>query len=146
MPDYPPIHRIEISTTDMQRMLQSVAALAPEEACGLLPGSRAVGVYRVTEVIPVPNELHSPVRYRMEPLAQLKAFNRIDGLGLELAGIYHSHPDGPPYPSPTDIAEAYYPESVYLIWSATSGAWSCQAFTIQDGQVSRVELAEPDFE
>lgn len=125
----------------MQQMRNAVAMLAPEEACGLLSGRNEAGVYRVTAVIPVANELRSPVRYRMEPQAQIDAFNQIDAQGLELVGIYHSHPAGPPNPSPTDIAEAYYPETVYLIWSALADGWGCRAFLIQDRQVTPVKIS-----
>ena len=125
----------------MQQMRRQVADRAPEEACGLLSGQIEARIYRVAAVIPTTNELHSPVRYRIDPHEQIAAFNRIDAQGLELVGIYHSHPAGPPGPSPTDIAEAYYPEAVYLIWSSPAGDWQCTAFLIQDGQVTPVEIS-----
>ena len=86
------------------------------------------------------NTLHSAVRYRMEPLEQLAAFEAIDAQGWQLVGIYHSHPAGPEQPSPTDIAEAYYPEAVYLIWFRRAGVWECRGFSIQGGRVDSVAL------
>jgi proteasome lid subunit RPN8/RPN11 len=124
----------------MRQMRREVAQCSPEEACGLLSGQIEAGYYRVAAVIPATNELHSPVRYRIDPHEQIAAFNQIDAQGLELVGIYHSHPAGPPDPSPTDIAEAFYPAAVYLIWSAPEGDWRCKAFLIQDGQVIPVEI------
>jgi len=132
---------IYISNTDMQSMRLDVAKRAPEEACGLLSGQIEVGIYRVAAVIPATNELHSPVRYRLDPHEQIAAFNQIDAEGLDLVGIYHSHPAGPPGPSPTDIAEAFYPEAVYLIWSAPTGDWQCSASLIQLGQVIPVQIS-----
>jgi proteasome lid subunit RPN8/RPN11 len=140
MPHQPLPQTIYISQTDIQQMRRQVADRAPEEACGLLSGQIEARTYRVAAVIPTTNELHSPVRYRIDPHEQIAAFNRIDAQGLELVGIYHSHPAGPMSPSPTDIAEAYYPEAVYLIWSAPAGEWQCTAFLIQDGQVTPVEI------
>ncbi len=125
----------------MQQMRRDVARRAPEEACGLLSGQNEAGVYRVVEVIPTTNELHSPVRYRIDANEQIAAFNQIDDQGLELVGIYHSHPAGPPGPSPTDIAEAFYPEAAYLIWSAPAGEWFCHAFLIQDQRVIPLEIS-----
>jgi proteasome lid subunit RPN8/RPN11 len=125
----------------MQRMHRDVAERAPEEACGLLSGLVNPGFYQVIAVIPLTNELHSRVRYRLDPRQQIAAFNQIDAQGLELVGIYHSHPAGPPEPSPSDIAEAFYPDVVYLIWSALAGDWQCRAFLIQDGQVIQVEIS-----
>lgn len=113
---------------------------APEEACGLLAGQGE----RVLAVIPVTNELHSQVRYRMEPAEQLRAFLEIDRRGWELIGIYHSHPLGPDEPSQTDIAEAFYPESVYLIISGQVSGWVFRGFFIQDGQVSEIPIRAED--
>ena len=134
-------HTLYLSQAGLQRMELDVAQRAPEEACGLLSGQIEAGNYRVTAVIPATNELHSPVRYRIDPHEQIAAFNQIDAQGLELVGIYHSHPAGPPGPSPTDIAEAFYPEAVYLIWSAPAGDWQCKAFLIQDGQIIPVKIS-----
>jgi len=141
MPPNPLPRSIEISQTDMQHMHRDVAQRAPEEACGLLSGQSEAGVYRVAAVIPTTNELHSPVRYRIDPQEQIAAFNQIDAQGLELVGIYHSHPAGPSFPSAIDIAEAFYPEAAYLIWSAPTGEWLCHAFLIQDQRVMRLEIS-----
>jgi proteasome lid subunit RPN8/RPN11 len=117
-------------------MRMDVEARAPEEACGLLGGLDG----QVLEVIPVPNALHSPVRYRMDPRDQWQAFQTIEQHGLELLGIYHSHPHGPEVPSETDVAESFYPESAYLIWSKRMGPWRCLAFQINNGQVWPVSI------
>jgi [CysO sulfur-carrier protein]-S-L-cysteine hydrolase len=141
MPPQPLSSTITISQAAMQRMRRDVVQRAPEEACGLLSGQIEAGIYRVAAIIPTTNELHSPVRYRIDPHEQIAAFNQIDAQGLELVGIYHSHPAGPAVPSPTDIAEAFYPQAVYLIWSASAGEWQCSASLIQDGQVIPVEIS-----
>jgi proteasome lid subunit RPN8/RPN11 len=65
--------------------------------------------------------------------------------GLDLLGIYHSHPSGPPIPSEVDRHEAAYPGAVHLICSQGDGGWTCQAFSIDErGLVSRaaIEWAE----
>jgi proteasome lid subunit RPN8/RPN11 len=141
MPDLPLPQTLLISQAGWQQMQREVARQAPEEACGLLSGQIEAGIYRVAAVIPATNELHSPVRYRIDPHEQIAAFNLIDAQGRELVGIYHSHPAGPPGPSATDIAEAFYPEAVYLIWSAQTGDWLCKAYRILDAQVFPVEIS-----
>jgi proteasome lid subunit RPN8/RPN11 len=125
-----------------EQMRSQVAAHAPEEACGLLAGLEK----SVLALIPITNELHSPVRYVMEPHEQLKAFQHMEAQAWELLGIYHSHPMGPDRPSPTDIAEAYYPEAVYLIWSHAEDEWRCRGFRIESQQVRPVELQLTDLE
>jgi proteasome lid subunit RPN8/RPN11 len=127
---------LSISAWLWEQMRLDIEQHAPEEACGLLAGLEN----RVKMVLPITNELHSPVRYRMAAREQLDGFEKIDGASLELIGIYHSHPNGPNGPSATDIAEAFYPEALYLIWSAQDGVWSCRAFRIQEGRVQEVSL------
>jgi len=121
-------------------MLEHVARMNPEEACGLLAGTMSANFYQVEQVIPTTNILRSPERYRIDPVEQLRAFERIEAAGLELVGIYHSHPQGPRHPSETDLAEAYYPEAVYLIWAGPCGAWECAGFCIQNRQALPVKV------
>jgi proteasome lid subunit RPN8/RPN11 len=69
-------------------------------------------------------------RYVIDPREQLKAFRSIDAAGEELIGIYHSHPVSQPYPSPTDRAEAHYPNAVYVLVSLRTGEPEMRAFII----------------
>jgi proteasome lid subunit RPN8/RPN11 len=103
-----------------------VSKIAPEEACGLLAGKDG----QVTSTIPVTNELHSPVRFRMDPREQLHAFHWIESQDAELLGIYHSHPLGPDHPSPTDLSEFYYPGVLSVIWWRDSEAWQMRVFNL----------------
>jgi proteasome lid subunit RPN8/RPN11 len=119
-----------------QQMHSDVAGKAPLEACGLVAGltGRSMAVY------PVFNELESPVRFRMDPEGQIRAMIAIEEQGWELAAIYHSHPEGPDHPSPTDISEAMYPETVQLIWFRREGRWQCLGYLIEGEQVRRVDV------
>ena len=127
---------LRIPTSVWEQMRDDVAGHIPEEACGILVGRGR----EVLEIYPITNQLHSPVRYLMEPHEQLRAFQLIEAQGWELLAIYHSHPRGPERPSPTDIAEAYYPEAVYLIWSHSKAVWRCRGFRIEGELVHPVEL------
>ena len=131
---------ILINTQNWEQMRAHVDRHLPEEACGLLTGKIQPESYQAFSVIPTTNILHSPVRYEIAPQEQLAAFNRLDEMNWDLVGIFHSHPLGPDRPSPTDIAEAYYPEVVYLIWSLRTGEWRCRGFSIQNGVVSEVKV------
>jgi proteasome lid subunit RPN8/RPN11 len=127
---------LPLSSAYYEQMLKDVAFRAPEEACGLLAGKNE----RITLIIPITNELHSPIRYRMDPVEQHSAFQMFEDQGWEMLGIYHSHPSGPATPSRTDINEAYYPDVVHLIWSPSSDNWTCRAFHIFEGKVSEILL------
>lgn len=126
---------LTISQTHWQEMLEHVHQCVPLEACGLLAGKDD----RVEKVMPVRNQAQSPVRFVMDPYEQLQAFEWIESRGLELLGIFHSHPAGPEMVSTTDIAEAAY-DVVHIIWSRPQGHWQARGFWIEDGAVTNVSL------
>jgi proteasome lid subunit RPN8/RPN11 len=120
-------------------MLAHVKACLPEEACGILGGRDE----EASLALAVENELHSPVKYRMRAEDQLRAFLAVEEAGLDLIAIWHSHPRGPAYLSPTDLAEAYYPEAFLLVWSPRVGQaheWQLLAFQVVDGQAAAVTM------
>ena len=124
-----------LSKQQWHDMRDHVACQAPLEACGLLAGKND----RVKEVIFVRNQAQSPQRFVMDPYEQLNAFDWIESNGLDLLGIFHSHPTGPETPSATDIAEAAY-EVVNLIWSLQGETWKLNSFWIEHGRVFEVSL------
>ncbi len=118
------------------KMLADVKERSMEEACGLVGGKDHTSM----AVFPVTNLLHSPTRYRMDPEEQLRVFNQLDENQWELLAIYHSHPNGPPGPSPIDIAEAMYPGVIYLIWFRQSSQWECRGYLIENDVVIKVPI------
>jgi len=126
---------ILITKEQLQTMIDHVNQCAPLEACGLLAGKNS----RVEEVIIVQNQAQSPVRYVMDPLEQLNAFEWIESNHLELLGIFHSHPSGPETVSPTDLAEASYPV-VYVVLSQSDGSWHPRGFWVEEGAFEEVRL------
>lgn len=87
---------------------------APEEVCGVLAGADG----HFTKLYRAQNVAENPIAtYRLEPHEQLRIFREIDDEGWDIAGIYHSHPASPAYPSPTDMRLAFYPDAVYFIVS-----------------------------
>ena len=107
----------------------------PLEACGLLAGKND----RVEKVFFIRNQAQSPVRFVMDPYEQLKAFDWIDDNGLELLGIFHSHPSGPETASPTDIAEAAY-DVIHVICSRKNDQWKLRGFWIENREATEVTL------
>lgn len=123
-------------------MREDIIERMSEEACGIVAGIEETSC----AVFPVTNILHSPVRFRMAPEEQLYVFNQIEDQDLQLLAIYHSHLKGPDRPSPIDIAEAYYPELINLIWSNITGEWNCRGFLIDEGQVTPVPVVRLEKE
>ncbi|MCX6028033.1 MAG: M67 family metallopeptidase [Chloroflexi bacterium] len=109
----------------------------PDEVCGLIAGrdEAVVALYRGRNVSPTP-----AVAYELdvETLARQIEFEE---QGLTLAAIYHSHPFGPATPSPTDVARAFYPDSMYIICGLTDPSQPVvRGFRIVSGQIQEVEL------
>jgi proteasome lid subunit RPN8/RPN11 len=122
-------------------VLDELLALArgePEqECCGLLAGSDGV----ISPLLPARNALASATAFEIAPQELFAMFRRIRAGGLELLGIYHSHPRGENAPSPRDIAGAFYPAAAYFILSPGIDApRPVRAFRIRDGLVSELVL------
>lgn len=86
---------------------------APVEACGYLAGidGHVKQVYRMT------NADNSPEHYSFVPEEQFKAVKSFREEGLDLLGVYHSHPASPARMSQEDIRLAYDKNVSYVIVS-----------------------------
>lgn len=58
-----------------------------------------------------------PHRFLIDPKSHFDARRDARSRGLGVVGFYHSHPRSAPVPSPADLAEASYPDHLYLIVS-----------------------------
>jgi [CysO sulfur-carrier protein]-S-L-cysteine hydrolase len=104
----------------------------PSEACGMLAGhqmtvERVFPVRNSAEEIEaeravfrdratgVPSAGRAAVHYYMDPRDQLRVYNELDALELDLVGYYHSHTHTEARPSATDIRLATDLQAVYLL-------------------------------
>jgi proteasome lid subunit RPN8/RPN11 len=108
------------------------------ECCGLLGGREGT----ITCAFETANAAGDPRRsYEIAPEEIFKAIREMRSAGLQLLGIYHSHPAGENRPSTRDIELAYYPETPYFILSPLPEAKkSIRAFLIRDGGVTELEI------
>lgn len=129
--------RLVLSQPHVQEILQHALADAPREACGIVAGRGA----RVERVIALPNIASNPqTHYRLDDAAFVEALNTIDRAGQSLLGFYHSHPQGEPIPSTTDIQQAVYPDAVQIIVGLSNATPRLAAWQIRPGQVLPVEI------
>lgn len=114
---------------------------APNEGCGVLvaPATAEEGGVP-TRFVGMRNVAESPFRYLMDPMEQLDLLEQIDENDEVVWAIVHSHVESPPYPSPTDIGLAAFPDAVYLLASFASEPPELRAWTIVDGAVNEVVL------
>ena len=120
-----------------EQMIAQVQAVYPLEGCGILAGPPGMA----TQLYPVTNILDSRTAYEMEPTQQLAALLAAEAAGLVVVAFYHSHPDGPERPSPTDVAQAYYPEVAQVIVSlAERQRPLSRAFVVGNGRYQEIPL------
>ncbi|MCR4291600.1 MAG: M67 family metallopeptidase [Candidatus Kuenenia sp.] len=93
----------------------------PYECCGLLIGTNTSGK-KVVEVRPVQNKNTERThdRYEIEDKEFLKIDKEASKKGLQIIGIYHSHPDHPAIPSAYDTEHAWAGYS-YMIAAVEKG-------------------------
>jgi proteasome lid subunit RPN8/RPN11 len=112
-------------------------AEAPREVCGLIGGSGG----QARHIIAAPNVATEPeTRYEIAPAVLVAGVMQFQAAGLDLIGLYHSHPHGPPAPSRTDLALATYPDAVYLIVGLRTGEPELAAWRLAGGRAERLPL------
>jgi [CysO sulfur-carrier protein]-S-L-cysteine hydrolase len=119
---------------------------APNECCGVLAAEldksdvgqqmRAVRIHRAV------NTAASPLRFEIDGREVLSLMEAIEGDGLELGAIYHSHTRTAPYPSQTDINfAAHWPGVEWVIVGlAGEGDPEVRSYLIDDGRVEEVAI------
>src|SRR6185312_10543713 len=93
----------------------------PRECCGLIEGFTEADQFRATRLHPARNLADAPDRFEIDPADQFAAAKSARLRGTAIIGCYHSHPDGEPKPSNTDLARAGEENFLWLI-AATDGA------------------------
>lgn len=113
--------RLTITTNHIQRIHAHALTAYPDECCGLMVGTVDGDGCRVVELCPSDNTAPDPAkRYVIDPLVYLRADRAARKRGMDVVGIYHSHPDTAPVPSRTDGAESW-PGYAYLIAQVRDG-------------------------
>ena len=95
----------------------------------------------ISAVFPARNALQSATAYEVAPEELFALFRRMRSEGLEHLGIYHSHPQGENFPSPSDLERAFYPDAAYFIVSQNAAVFRpIRAFRIREGRAREILL------
>ncbi len=132
-----PFHAVETAWTTLRlpaalrhELSELVESSYPFEACGLLLGR--VGDTRIDTVRIRParnlNRDRPEDRYLLDPRDFLAADKAAQAQGLEIVGIWHSHPNNPAQPSQTDLEGAWEGYSYLIISTTADGAEDAGAF------------------
>ena len=95
----------------------------PHECCGALLGLSSPQGWQVQAAVRAGNTRTDSAhnRYNIAPEELIKIQRQARGLGLDIVGFYHSHPDCPAQWSKTDFAEAHWLGCSYIITSVEKG-------------------------
>ncbi len=152
-----------------QELVEHAREGDPDEVCGILGGrdGHVERVFRVNNTADTVGASHGvfrdretgvamagrkPVHYYMDPRDQLRVYNELDRLGLDVVGYYHSHTHTEARPSPTDIRLATDLQAHYVLVSLQDkGRPAVRAWKIvksdpgaETGDLVEVELLSAD--
>lgn len=112
-----------LSQETLQNIHAHGAAAYPEEGAGLLLGREESGERQVIDILPLTNAREDQARrnrYLITAEDMLAGEKEAMRLGLDVVGIFHSHPDHPNRPSEFDRDWAL-PWFSYIITSVDRG-------------------------
>jgi proteasome lid subunit RPN8/RPN11 len=123
----------------------------PQEVCGVLAGTYGEASSRVTHVHRANNVADDPrTAYEIDPAALVERIEAIEAAGRDVVGFYHSHPEGPLEPSPTDLAGATWTGYSYVIVAPAhadrrigSWRWRGDAFEAESVRIDQASAETP---
>jgi proteasome lid subunit RPN8/RPN11 len=126
---------IEIGAEPWETMRRHAERIYPNECCGAMLGRIEGGAKLVTEAVPMENAYagEQGERYELRPEDLLEADRQARARGLDLIGIFHSHPDCDAYFSKTDLKNS-------CPW------YSFVVLSIQNGKFNHANSFLPDLD
>jgi desampylase len=118
------------------QLVAEARAAYPCECCGLVEAVREGEDVRVVALHPSANLAAEPHNgFEIDPALHLKLQRSLRGTGREVAGCYHSHPNGRAHPSARDRACGCAPGFTWLIAGVTG-----------EGEITLAAFEGPDFQ
>lgn len=130
------------------RHLEALATAGyPEEVCGLLIGREANGEILVSRVVQANNLAtdRRADRYLLDPDDFVAADDQARRDGLQIVGIWHTHPDQPARPSRTDRARAWKGYAYLILSVGAEGLIARRSWLLEGSSTieQRIEESAP---
>jgi proteasome lid subunit RPN8/RPN11 len=108
---------LKLSYADYQALRAHGEETYPHECCGVLLGNATPEGNQVRRIVRAGNTRSDRAhdRYNIAPEELIRIQREARGLGLDIVGFYHSHPDCPAQWSKTDFDEAHWVGCSYII-------------------------------
>jgi proteasome lid subunit RPN8/RPN11 len=115
---------LKISKADYEALRAHGEETYPHECCGVLLGKHEPGVGSSVSLLVRAGNTETTAahnRYTIAPQELVRIQRQARGLGFDIVGFYHSHPDHPAQWSETDFAEAHWMGCSYIITRVAKG-------------------------
>lgn len=141
-------YRCSFTSAALETMNRAAEAGYPHEICGLLIGRFNTAEWLIEEARQVENlnKERASDRFQLDPGGYQKVDRELRGSSREIIGVFHSHPDCPAKPSPTDLESAWegflYPiisvcdgkVANQLNWAINANGTQFQSVTLQPSE------------
>jgi proteasome lid subunit RPN8/RPN11 len=114
---------LKLSYADYEALRAHGQETYPHECCGILLGNASPDGNQVRKIVRAGNTRTDSAhnRYNIAPEELIKVQRQARGLGFDIVGFYHSHPDCPAEWSKTDFDEAHWVGCSYIITRVDNG-------------------------
>jgi len=130
---------IKISKLVLRQMIAHSLALKPIESCGYLAGTAG----NISKSYAMDNVDNSPEHFTFDPKEQFQVLKAAREEGLQLLGVYHSHPESPARLSEEDLRLLNDPNMTYFIVSLMEKSPDVKAYKVKkEDQTIHVESVE----
>lgn len=137
---------IQVEKQAWDVMVSHAQSTYPNECCGAMIGSMDGDEKRVKIAIPLANafEGRQAARYELRPEDLLEADRQARKQGLDLIGIFHSHPDCDAYFSETDLRNSC-PWYSFVVMSVKGGQFDHAASFLPNAEQTEAVKEELRF-
>lgn len=126
---------IALSAAHRAAIARHAEAEHPEECCGLLLGTYDEGRKVVRDLLPISNAREAEARHNrflIGPMEMLRGERQARSQGMDVVGIYHSHPDVAPVPSQFDLDHAWPVYSYVIVTATATGAGEMLSWELRE--------------
>ena len=129
---------ISLSQNQKDILIKHASNGNPNEACALLFGSEKDGLAKINDIYLAQNIGKSPVSFTISNEELLQAYQLAEKQGLDVVGIYHSHPSSEAYPSSTDEK---FMEINPVIWMISGSKNEFRAFVLES-EIKEIQIKQ----
>lgn len=135
----PRIRKVVLKNEHVKMMLKETNREYPNEACGIILGEFESDTAIAKEVVFTKNVAESSVRFVMDAEELYRILVRAEEAGMEMVGIFHSHPTTAK-PSGVDQPFMKLNPVVWVIFGTLSERIDIAAYQWFDNAISSVEI------